>query len=1196
MSHLRAPAARADRREGGRHGRPAARTAPATAETHIRPQLLRLAVLPPTAVALSASAAVLFTVRSTGARPSATLWAVLAGAVAVTGVGIVVAAVAADRAARAVSDRVAALRRHSARGEADLRALTEALRRGEAPPQRKARGGPPDDADEFELLAADLARAHDGAVGAVVQASQLSSQTGSEQKLEVFVNLARRLQSLVHREISLLDELENEIEDPALLKGLFHVDHLATRIRRHAENLAVLGGAVSRRQWSNPVSMTEVLRSAIAEVEQYSRVRLVPPIDGELRGHAVADVIHLLAELVENATVFSAPHTQVLLRANLVTSGLAVEVEDRGLGMPVDEQSRMNALLADPDQVNVGRLLADGRIGLFVVSQLARRHGIRVRLQGNIYGGVQAVLVVPQALLGGSAPGPSAETPAHGVRSASPGTGLDVVPRRGAGVNGTGPGASPAVQERPTLPAPHEPRLPRRDRSATASPATPAAQDVPDARVPDGGGPVSGRPAEDGRPGPSDASPEPTRHDPAATHQRGAAPLPVRGAHEERANPAEAVPGIRPGDRAAVENNAGTVPVPRSGAVRGTMGKPSLPRRRAQEHIVPQLRGGPTPRSDNEEPVGHDPGLMAAFQRGIGLAEAQQSLEAEDLEPGAEESEPLPSWESLERSPYPVSGALEAALRTASNPVVRPRPASETEPEPRPTGPSPAEAHPADRPADPTDTGSSPETRPTISSWSGTPADTSSAGRPVGSSPAGDPAGTQLADSTSADGRSAGSSWSGGLAETSLTGRPASLTEAGTSTEPGPVDSPWSGTPGENSTVGRPLGSSVAGDPTGARRADSPSAEARSADQPAGAPWSATPVDASSAGRPAGSSLAGDSTGAQLAGSSWSGGLAETSLTGPLSGPTGAGSSTEAGPVGSSWSGTPGETSPAGRPAGATPAGDPTAPRLADSISASADARSAGRPVGSSWAASPAGTSPAGQPAGQSQVGNSAEALPAHRSVGSAWATSPAETPFAGQSADSSWGGSPGSVSSTGGFADPSLTGGSAHVPPPGSPAGTPPAERAASLSSWAVTPAGSSLAGSPATPAEAPPTDAPGSSPWAGDSARTPATGTGWPLGRSSGTGEPVVPATGEDPAPPAASAPHSILPRRSTPDRPGSPARRPLAFGTPAPFTPRLQGSGGEGAGAISEATSPPLAAPGHGAGSDHHTPRHDGSASSG
>ncbi|WP_260474367.1 sensor histidine kinase KdpD, partial [Streptomyces sp. WAC 04229] len=400
MSHLRAPAARADRREGGRHGRPAPRTAPALPETHIRPQLLRLAVLPPVAVALSGCAVVLFTVRSTGIRPGPVLWAVLAGAVSVTAAAVAIAAVAADRAARSVHERVGALRRGTARQEGDLRAVVEALRRGEPPPRRKPRGGPPADADDFELLAADLSRAHDGAVTAVVRAAQLSSQAGSEQKLEVFVNLARRLQSLVHREISILDELENEIEDPDLLKGLFHVDHLATRIRRHAENLAVLGGAVSRRQWSNPVDMTEVLRSAIAEVEQYSRVRLVPPIDGTLRGHAVADVIHLLAELVENATLFSAPQTQVLMRASLVTSGLAVEVEDRGLGMPTAEQARMNALLADPDQVNVAHLLADGRIGLFVVSQLAKRHGITVRLQTNIYGGVQAVLVVPQALLG----------------------------------------------------------------------------------------------------------------------------------------------------------------------------------------------------------------------------------------------------------------------------------------------------------------------------------------------------------------------------------------------------------------------------------------------------------------------------------------------------------------------------------------------------------------------------------------------------------------------------------------------------------------------------------------------------------------------------------------------------------------------------------------------------------------------------
>ncbi|BBC92349.1 sensor histidine kinase [Streptomyces griseofuscus] len=546
MSHLRAPGTRADRREGGRHGRPVARPAPALPETHIRPQLMRLAVLPPLAVALGATAAVLCTIRSTGARTGPVLWAVLGGAVTVAVAGILIAAVAADRAARGVAERIDALRRTAARGEADLHELVDALRQGEAPPRRPSRRRSPTDADDFELLAADLARAHEGAVTAVVRAAQLSSHAGSEQKLEVFVNLARRLQSLVHREISILDELEHEIEDPDLLKGLFHVDHLATRIRRHAENLAVLGGAVSRRQWSNPVSMTEVLRSAIAEVEQYSRVKLVPPIEGELRGHAVADVIHLLAELIENATVFSAPGTQVLLRAGLVTSGLAVEVEDRGLGMPVGEQARMNALLADPDQVNVASLLADGRIGLYVVSQLARRHGIGVRLQSNIYGGVQAVLVVPEDLLG-----------------------------------------TPQTECAPEIAA------------------------LPPAQVP----PVRHVPP------PVPMSPTPAVHTEVHAHD-DPPPLPVRGTHRERPTPAEAVPGIRARHRAAVEEHEGVMPTPRVDTVRGTMAKPQLPRRRAQENLVPQLRGGPAPRPDGDTLGGHDPGLMAAFQRGIGLAEA----------------------------------------------------------------------------------------------------------------------------------------------------------------------------------------------------------------------------------------------------------------------------------------------------------------------------------------------------------------------------------------------------------------------------------------------------------------------------------------------------------------------------------------------------------------------------------------------
>ncbi|PWI12064.1 ATP-binding protein [Streptomyces sp. NWU339] len=610
MPGSRAPVSRTDRREGGRHGRPSSRPVPALPETQIRPQLLRLAVLPPVAVALSACAAVLFTVRSTGVRPGATLWAVLGGAGSVALAGIVIAAVAADRAARSVHERVESLRRSTARREADLGGLVDALRRGEGPPPRGQRDRTPEDADDFDLLAADLSRAHDGAVTAVVQASQLSSQAGSEQKLEVFVNLARRLQSLVHREISLLDEMENEIEDPDLLKGLFHVDHLATRIRRHAENLAVLGGAVSRRQWSNPVSMSEVLRSAIAEVEQYSRVKLVPPIDGTLRGHAVADVIHLLAELVENATLYSAPHTQVLLRAGLVTSGLAVEVEDRGLGMPMGEQERMNALLADPDQVNVAGLLADGRIGLFVVSQLAKRHGIQVRLQSNIYGGVQAVLVVPQSLLG-------AEPWVAGQGTGQPRE-IDAVP-------GAEHGGGPAPRPGRPVPAPGGVPLP--------GPAGYGTGPLPDPQAGSGPGPVQG-PGTPRTPVPHAAGERSHRRDhatvPAPSPPDGVAPpLPLRGARGVRPNPAEATPGVNLDDRRTLaENGTGAALLTsRDGTVRGTMDKPRLPRRRAQEHLVPQLRDGPTPRQETEHVAGHDPHLMAAFQRGVSLAETQPPMD-----------------------------------------------------------------------------------------------------------------------------------------------------------------------------------------------------------------------------------------------------------------------------------------------------------------------------------------------------------------------------------------------------------------------------------------------------------------------------------------------------------------------------------------------------------------------------------------
>ncbi|MET7640608.1 ATP-binding protein [Streptomyces sp. NPDC005438] len=363
---------------------------------------MRLAVLPAALVTLIAAGVVAYLRYGPSGQDAMTDWGVLAGALLLMGAVVVGGGMLAHTVARTTTARYDSARRAVARGQAELRALLLRLEQGEpVRPLRPETSNPPQ-GDALVLLNHEITTAQRTAERAVLEAAELmrGQVTGSRYQLEMFANVARRLQSLVHREIELLDELENQVEDPELLKGLFQVDHLATRIRRHAENLAVLGGAVSRRQWTTPVDLTDVLRSAVAEVEHYQRIKVVPPVEGRVRGHAVADVIHLLAELAENATVFSSPHTQVLLRAQRVTSGVVIEVEDRGLGMSTAETTRMNALLAEPDRVDVGKLLQDGRIGLYVVSLLSRRHRILVQLQSNIYGGTQAVLVLPPTLLG----------------------------------------------------------------------------------------------------------------------------------------------------------------------------------------------------------------------------------------------------------------------------------------------------------------------------------------------------------------------------------------------------------------------------------------------------------------------------------------------------------------------------------------------------------------------------------------------------------------------------------------------------------------------------------------------------------------------------------------------------------------------------------------------------------------------------
>ena len=229
------------------------------------------------------------------------------------------------------------------------------------------------------------------AVEAVVEQAELRRGVSA-----VFVNLARRSQVLLHRQLTLLDAMERRTEDPAELEDLFRLDHLTTRMRRHSEGLIILSGGSPGRAWRKPVRMVDVVRAAVGEVEDYARV-IVRPFPGTgLLGSAVADVTHLVAELVENATVFSPPHSQVTVQGEVVAHGFCLEIDDRGLGLSEHALEEINERLAVEQEFD----LADtDRLGLFVVSRLARRHGIRVHMRPSPYGGSTAVVLVPRELL-----------------------------------------------------------------------------------------------------------------------------------------------------------------------------------------------------------------------------------------------------------------------------------------------------------------------------------------------------------------------------------------------------------------------------------------------------------------------------------------------------------------------------------------------------------------------------------------------------------------------------------------------------------------------------------------------------------------------------------------------------------------------------------------------------------------------------
>ena len=213
---------------------------------------------------------------------------------------------------------------------------------------------------------------------------------------DIFRNLARRSQSLLHRQLTLLDAMERRAGEPDQLADLFRIDHLTTRMRRHAESLIILSGDAPARGWRNPVPLVDVLRAAVAEVEDYTRIKVSSTTQAALAGPAVGDVIHMIAELAENAAIFSPPNTPVLISGDIVGRGFAVEIEDRGLGLSDEKLAEINDRLANPPAFD---LSGSDQLGLFVASQLARRHDIKISLRASPYGGTTAIVLIPVGLV-----------------------------------------------------------------------------------------------------------------------------------------------------------------------------------------------------------------------------------------------------------------------------------------------------------------------------------------------------------------------------------------------------------------------------------------------------------------------------------------------------------------------------------------------------------------------------------------------------------------------------------------------------------------------------------------------------------------------------------------------------------------------------------------------------------------------------
>lgn len=307
----------------------------------------------------------------------------------------ITAIVAVGRSSRRLTDRLCRLREETLnRSKHTLPEIVDRVRRGHRVDVAEALPRLDHGPDEIGQVADAFDTAQQAAVAATVKQAEIRRGVS-----RVFLSIAYRNQTLVQRQLRLLDEIEYDEEDPVALRKLFRLDHLTTRARRYADNLIILGGGQSSRRWGPARPMVDVLRAAISETEGFDRVRLTSAPHAMLTGQAVADIVHLIAELVENATQFSPTGSPVEVNCGPVAGGLAVDVEDRGLGMSEQGLAAAQRILSQVPEFDVMALPDEPRLGLFVVARLADRHGVQVRLYPSPYGGTRATAIIPARIL-----------------------------------------------------------------------------------------------------------------------------------------------------------------------------------------------------------------------------------------------------------------------------------------------------------------------------------------------------------------------------------------------------------------------------------------------------------------------------------------------------------------------------------------------------------------------------------------------------------------------------------------------------------------------------------------------------------------------------------------------------------------------------------------------------------------------------